>query len=216
MIIDEDLDALKKFYNGRDHNNPDYANTGNLGFGWLHYAFIRNLRPQNILVVGSQRGYIPAICGMAVRDEGEGHVHFVDAGFDETKGDKKAWGGIGIWKKATPKYWTPILCEGNITIHCMTTEDYAKEIDEDFKFGYIYIDGDHSFEGVTKDFQLFWPHLEQGGIMAFHDVDVEKKTKSGRCGVKRFWDEYFNQFGELDMQRITISGEAGLGIIQKG
>ena len=37
------------------------------------------------------------------------------------------------------------------------------------KFDFIFIDGDHTFEGVSFDFNKFFPNLKKGGIIAFHD-----------------------------------------------
>lgn len=204
------VETLKNYYHARDHNN-DYKR-GNLGFGFIHYALIRNLRPKNILVVGSQRGYVPAICGLACKHEGLGRVTFVDAGFDmnaEGEEAKRSWGGLGIWKTATKDYWKPLGLENFIEILCMTTEQFVSHYTSR-EFEYIYIDGDHSYEGVKKDFNLLWDHLKEGGYMVFHDVLVEKETDWGKCGVKKFWEELKKTRGFL-----TIPFEAGLGIIQK-
>ena len=35
----------------------------------------------------------------------------------------------------------------------------------------LHIDGDHSYEGVKKDFQLWSPFLKKGGTIVFHDAD---------------------------------------------
>ena len=198
------VQKLRKYYHARAHNN-DYK-VDNLGFGFIHYALIRNYRPKDVLIVGSQRGFVPAICGLACKHEGRGHVHFVDAGYDLE--DKNSWGGIGMWKGATRDYWEPIECEAWITIHCMTTEEFSCQ--NRGGFGYIYIDGDHSYEGVMRDFELFWPRLEFGGLITFHDILVDKKTQWGKCGVKEFWDKVRGQFASISIDR-----DAGLGIIQK-
>jgi len=34
----------------------------------------------------------------------------------------------------------------------------------------VFVDGDHSTEGVLRDVDAWYPHLRDGGIMAFHDV----------------------------------------------
>ncbi len=35
--------------------------------------------------------------------------------------------------------------------------------------GLIYVDADHTYEGVKSDIETFWRKLVNGGIMAFHD-----------------------------------------------
>jgi predicted O-methyltransferase YrrM len=37
---------------------------------------------------------------------------------------------------------------------------------------FIFIDGDHSFEGVKRDFELYSIKLSQNGILAFHDARI--------------------------------------------
>ncbi|MBS1580115.1 MAG: class I SAM-dependent methyltransferase [Bacteroidetes bacterium] len=37
---------------------------------------------------------------------------------------------------------------------------------------FIFIDGDHSYEGVKKDFELYAPKLSKDGILAFHDARI--------------------------------------------
>jgi len=37
---------------------------------------------------------------------------------------------------------------------------------------FIFIDGDHSYEGIRKDWQLFPDKLRKGGIMALHDTSI--------------------------------------------
>ncbi len=47
---------------------------------------------------------------------------------------------------------------------------------------FIFIDGDHSYEGVKTDFDLWFPKLKQGGVIVFHDWEWAE-------GVKRVINE---------------------------
>src|SRR3990172_6465602 len=67
-----------------------------LGYGFLHYGFIRTVKPTRILCIGSRHGYIPAILAQAGKDNGAGHVDFVDPGYGQ--GDKNHWIGVRYWK----------------------------------------------------------------------------------------------------------------------
>lgn len=35
---------------------------------------------------------------------------------------------------------------------------------------FLFIDGDHSYSGVQKDYEMYSPLVKQGGIIAIHDV----------------------------------------------
>ncbi|MBF0123765.1 MAG: class I SAM-dependent methyltransferase [Magnetococcales bacterium] len=36
----------------------------------------------------------------------------------------------------------------------------------------LFIDADHSYEGTYLDFTAWFPHVEAGGVVAFHDIDT--------------------------------------------
>lgn len=44
---------------------------------------------------------------------------------------------------------------------------------------FLFIDGDHSLEGVSKDFEMYAPLVRKGGIIAFHDIVPDFKTRFG-------------------------------------
>jgi len=196
-------------YDGYEGQNIDF-NKGQLGFGLLHYALIQNLKPKNILIVGSLKGYIPAIVAMACKDNQFGQVDFVDAGYDdEEKG--KNWQGIGLWKKINPKeYFSKIGVQNYIKTHVMTTAEFAKK-DPKKKYQYIYIDGDHSYHGVKLDYKLFYSKLEKGGLMSFHDIVATGELAGGLYGVNKFWRELKSN------KKISFPfpSNSGLGFIQK-
>ena len=52
---------------------------------------------------------------------------------------------------------------------------------------YLFIDGDHSYEGVKSDFEKYSPLVRPGGIVAFHDVAIDRKHPE--VGVNKFWTE---------------------------
>lgn len=41
----------------------------------------------------------------------------------------------------------------------------------------LWIDGDHSYEGAMADFELYAPHVVEGGIIAFHDATQDEVPK---------------------------------------
>ena len=56
------------------------------------------------------------------------------------------------------------------------------------KFEVIFIDGDHSYEGVKRDFESSLPLLKDGGYVIFHDIN-----SIGCPGVVGLWNEIKNE-----------------------
>ena len=183
--------------------------TGNLGFGFFHFSLISSQKPKRVLCVGSQQGFIPAICALACKSNGIGHVDFIDAGYDQ--GHSKAWSGIGFWKKVNPSKHFALLGISNwISTYVMTTEEFSKKFLKR-NYNYIYIDGDHTYEGVKNDFRLLWPHMKKDGFMSFHDIlNKGYFRKKYEFGVWKFWQEL-----EKSYPHIYFSQHPGLGLIQK-
>ena len=76
----------------------------------------------------------------------------------------------------------------------------------------LFIDGDHSFDGVKKDYELYSPFVKDG-IVAFHDI-VESETHANKlgCTVYKFWNQVKNKF---EHKEIKHSDEwAGIGILE--
>ena len=61
--------------------------------------------------------------------------------------------------------------------------EMAKEV-PDGSLSLVYIDADHSYEGVKRDIAAWYPKLSVGGIMAFHDYE------SPAYGVKQAVNEF--------------------------
>ncbi|MCL5876647.1 MAG: class I SAM-dependent methyltransferase [Candidatus Bathyarchaeota archaeon] len=52
------------------------------------------------------------------------------------------------------------------------------------KIDFLFIDGDHTYDGVKKDFEIYSPLVKEGGIIAFHDI-AQHDPVSG-CHVDDF------------------------------
>ena len=56
---------------------------------------------------------------------------------------------------------------------------------------FLFIDGDHSYEGVARDFELYAPLVRPGGLIALHDIVplAEGDVRHTVGGVPQFWRE---------------------------
>ena len=76
------------------------------------------------------------------------------------------------------------------------------------KIDLLFIDGDHAYEGVKKDFELYAPFVSKGGIIAFHDIVIHPRETG--CEVHRFWEEV--KKGCRYQEIIADRGQIGCGI----
>jgi hypothetical protein len=84
-----------------------------------------------------------------------------------------------------------IPCRGNST----EWADFARRLGLSFSF--VFIDGDHSREGVWADVNAWWPLVKPGGIFCGHDYGSLKYS-----GVKQSVDEFAAEKG-IDICQCT-------------
>ena len=72
------------------------------------------------------------------------------------------------WVDIERVYDSRIAFRPNVIKYKMPSTGYLKSLAEP-TFDFIYIDGDHTAEGVLKDAVLAWRLLKPGGIIAFDD-----------------------------------------------
>ncbi|MHC4943813.1 MAG: O-methyltransferase [Planctomycetota bacterium] len=79
---------------------------------------------------------------------------------------------------------------------------------------FLFIDGDHSEEGVESDYRKYSPLVRPGGLIAFHDIADAQPLPENQ--VQHFWKrlkkevDRFEEFIEDPMQC-----GAGIGIVRK-
>ena len=68
-----------------------------------------------------------------------------------------------------------------------TIEEVTRILGTD-EVDFLFIDGDHSYEGVRKDLEVYGDFVRRGGIIAFHDI------ANPNLGVKKFWNEIKHRY----------------------
>lgn len=92
-------------------------------------------------------------------------------------------------------------CEDIVIPIIKTSEDAAREWNKPIEF--TFIDGAHDYESVKLDFELWFPHVIEGGIMAFHD------TVGHWEGPKRVVKEFI--YGSKNFKNVGFAGSATFG-----
>jgi hypothetical protein len=74
-----------------------------------------------------------------------------------------------------------------VVVHRATSEEASRGF-EDRRFDWVYIDGDHVYDAVKKDLEMFHKKVKPGGIIAGDDYCESQNYQ--KDGVKRAVDEF--------------------------
>jgi cephalosporin hydroxylase len=94
--------------------------------------------------------------------------------------------------------------------HDSATRKKVEDILEGRKADLLFIDGDHSYSGVKRDFEVYCPLVARGGMVAFHDI---ADPKEGKYGVNEFWKEIKDSYAHKELIEDRKQGWAGIGIL---
>jgi len=95
--------------------------------------------------------------------------------------------------------------------HRYETRHQVEEILKNGKIEFLFIDGDHSYEGVKQDFEMYSPLVRSGGIIGFHDI-VEAPLATGG-EVSRFWNEIRPRFRHRELVADRTHAGYGIGLL---
>ena len=122
-------------------------------------------------------------------------------------------GGYPAWK--TPLYRSFALPGQEIHLiradsHKADTLGQVKTILDGRGIDFLFIDGDHTYEGVKMDFEMYGPLVKEGGIIAFHDIVAGEWESVG--GVPQFWCEVRNCHPDKGTEIVRDRSQGGFGI----
>jgi len=96
------------------------------------------------------------------------------------------------------------------TVTALKKQLDGREID------FLFIDGDHSYDGVCQDYAMYSPLVRRGGLIAFHDIApiLPGQSNVDNIAVKQFWDEIKDESAVeiIDTEDHLRSHIAGFGI----
>ena len=211
------IQILKSF----SSNNPEEV----FDFSWrFYYGLIRpmqikeefiellkifqTLNPKYILEIGTANGgSLFCFCKLA---RGDAKIISIDLPEGPFGGGYPEW-KIPIYQAFKKKNQKLYLLR--MDSHKKETLEKVKEILNGEELDFLFIDGDHSYEGVKKDFEMYSPLVKKGGIIAFHDI-AEHPLET-ECEVKRLWDEIKNSFNFKEIIDNISQKWAGIGILFK-
>jgi len=74
----------------------------------------------------------------------------------------------------------------------------------------LFIDGDHTYDGVKLDFEMYSPLVKPGGIVAFHDI-VQVDVPD--FGVSQFWGQVKSHHHHREIVEDQGQGWGGIGLV---
>jgi predicted O-methyltransferase YrrM len=94
--------------------------------------------------------------------------------------------------------------------HDPSTLEQLKSILDGRQLDLLFIDGDHTYEGVRRDFEMYSPLAAEGGAIVLHDI-LEHPTVPS-CDVRRLWNEVKDDYRHVE---ITARPETwgGIGVL---
>ncbi len=86
---------------------------------------------------------------------------------------------------------------------------------------FLFIDGDHTVEGVERDFEMYGPTVRDGGLVAFHDIVPDFRTRYGvdtrmdAGGVPSFWQRVKSRYPRaVEFVEHRLQDGRGIGLIE--
>jgi predicted O-methyltransferase YrrM len=98
--------------------------------------------------------------------------------------------------------------------HKPATLATIREILRTNKLDFLFIDGDHTYEGVREDFKMYAPLVREGGLIAFHDIaPAEAPPSANPKEVYKFWDEVKRNYAHKEFVEHVSVDPMGIGVI---
>ncbi|MFW9829947.1 MAG: class I SAM-dependent methyltransferase [Candidatus Thorarchaeota archaeon] len=95
--------------------------------------------------------------------------------------------------------------------HKLSTLEKIKKVLKNQEIDILFIDGDHTYKGVKKDFNMYGNLVKKEGIIVFHDI-VEV-TIEENVDVNKFWNEVKKNYKYIEIVEDWNQDNCGIGII---
>lgn len=115
---------------------------------------------------------------------------------------------------------------GDCNLFCIRGDSHDASIKEDVEnilhgreIDFLFIDGDHTYEGVKQDFKMYSPLVRKGGIIGFDDLFTHQRENfdASNHGVGRYWNQLKKEHDDTEeiISEDESTRDKGLGIIRK-
>jgi len=175
---------------------------------FLLYAVTRALRPRTIVEIGSARGKSTCTLALACRQNAYGTVYAIDPH------EPNAWTDLGaagdshtFLQDRLRAYGLRDWCE----IIRKTSADAAREWSQPIDL--LFVDGDHTYGGVKRDFESFRHWLSPSAIVLFHDTTWEHYRDNPYYRDDIGVPAYMAELQRAGYHSVTIDAPPGLTLL---
>ena len=184
-----DFDQIGEF-TARKNRSPDsslYSSVGcffrpNYERGILIYALIRKYQVKSFLEIGFGRGYGTLCAAMAMQENGFGTITTVDPAFNQAH--------LEMLAKTFPSEWLERI---NFCPEHSQTFLESEKAEKEYEF--IYIDGDHTYNAVKKDWELTKDRYTK--LLLFDDYHLPSKDSGAGIQCSNLIDQISDESKEL-------------------
>jgi hypothetical protein len=192
-----------KFHTPEFLFRKDLKNYTWAGHMFFAYDLVRNLKPKSIVELGTYKGTSFFSFCQGVLDESlDTRLTCVDSWEGDEQTDFYNEEVFMEFKSTLKKYFHKL----DIKINRMYFDQAAKQF-EPQSIDILHIDGLHTYEAVSNDYQTWKGKVSPNGVIIFHDINVAE------FGVNRLWNEIKSDHPEYSF--IDFEHNYGLGVLFK-
>jgi predicted O-methyltransferase YrrM len=177
---------------------------------WMLYSLARSLKPEVCVEIGSARGKSACYIARALAENGKGKLYAIDPHTRTDWNDDDSVETYAVMRQNLEYLGLSDRVEIIRKTSQNAAQGWGRTID------LIFIDGDHSYEGVKRDWELFVPHVSPFGVVVFHDTawDIHRylwrEYARDDMGVPRLVDE----LRLAGYPVITLTQDCGISMVQ--
>ena len=200
-----DLQAFRSLFGCHGYAPTHHGGPDGPGFALVYYALAHALRSRLNVVIGSGDGQVPAMLRQAQIDSGipEGRTVLIDR-------DEEAFPGNGRpYHRNDPDHWFNRWYLDVERIWEDSAEAWRRFEPE--SIGVLFVDGDHTFNGVLNDFAWWWDRVRRNGVVLMHDT---RNALVPDRGVERALARIRSVYDDWDVIDFTDMG-TGVAILRR-
>jgi len=160
------------------------------------YNMVKNMNPKVICEIGTDRGGTLYLWSKAMQPDG------LIISIDLPRSYRKSLNRFS-YSFFSERQQIYFLRENSQSAECQMS---VQKILNGKRIDFLFIDADHSYEGVKKDFKLYSDFVRKSGLIAFHDI-------LDKCGVAKFWPEVRPYYEHMEIVEDYKQQCAGIGVL---